>query len=372
MKTSTDRILTTHVGSLARTPELVALLEAQRQGREDPEGFDEACRHAVKKVVDQQAAAGISIISDGEQSKPSFSTYVRERWSGFGEDQLPMPLTLDEREFPNWGYRDRKLAPCIEPVEWRDFTAVEKDITNLSDAISAVTHEEVFMTSVSPGTVANFFPNQYYKGRSEYLEAISGALSREYKAITDAGFVLQVDCPDLALRNFWFPDLSIEEFRRVIAENVEVMNHTLSGIPPSQVRMHVCWGAGETPKNNDIPLRSIVDILLTAKVGALSVVGANGQHEHEWHVWEDVNLPQDMALIPGVIDNTTNIIEHPDWVAERITRYANVVGRGRVIAGVDCGFGTGSSAKPAVDPAIAMAKLRALSDGAARATQELW
>ena len=372
MKTSIDRILTTHVGSLARPPELVSLLEAQRQGRVDPEGFDEACRQAVQKVVEQQATAGISIISDGEQSKPSFSTYVRERWSGFGEDQLPMPLTLDEREFPNWGYRNRKLAPCIGPVTWKDFSAVEKDITNLSDASSAVTHEEVFMTSVSPGTVANFFPNQYYKSRTEYLETLAGTLSREYKAITDAGFLLQVDCPDLALRNFWFPDLSIEEFRRVIAENVEVMNSALSGIPPSQVRMHVCWGAGETPKNHDVPLRSIVDILLKADVGALSVVGANGQHEHEWRVWEEVDLPDGMVLIPGVIDNTTNIIEHPDWVAERIIRYAKVLGRTRIIAGVDCGFGTGSSAKPAVDPAIAMAKLRALSDGAKRATQELW
>ena len=372
MKTSTERILTTHVGSLSRPPELVVLLEAQRKGQVEPEGFDEACRQAVRKVVEQQAAAGISIISDGEQSKPSFSTYVRERWSGFGEDQVPMPLTLDEREFANWGYRDRKLAPCVGPVTWNDFSAVEKDITNLSDAASTVEHEEVFMTSVSPGTVANFFPNQYYKGRTEYLEALAETLRREYQAITDAGFVLQLDCPDLALRNFWFPDLSIEEFRRVIAENVEVMNHALRGIAPSQLRMHVCWGAGETPKNHDVPLRSIVDILLRANVGALSVVGANGQHEHEWHVWEETALPDEMILIPGVIDSTTNIIEHPDWVAERIMRYANVLGRSRVIAGVDCGFGTGFSAKPAVDPAIALAKLRALSAGATRATQELW
>jgi 5-methyltetrahydropteroyltriglutamate--homocysteine methyltransferase len=372
MKTSTDRILTTHVGSLARPAEVVALLEAQKQGHVDLEEFDEACRQAVKRVVEQQAAAGISVISDGEQSKPSFSTYVRERWSGFGEDHVPMPLTLDEREFPNWGYRDRKLAPCIGPVTWKDFSAVEKDITNFSDAASTVAHEESFMTAVSPGTVANFFPNQYYKTRTDYLEAIAQALSREYRAITDAGFVLQVDCPDLALRNFWFPDLSIEEFRRVIAENVDVMNSALSGIPPSLVRMHVCWGAGETPKNHDVPLRSIVDILLKANVGALSVVGANGQHEHEWHVWEEVDLPDGMVLIPGVIDSTTNIIEHPDWVAERIVRYATVLGRHRVIAGVDCGFGTGSSAKPNVDPAIAMAKLRALSEGAKRASQELW
>jgi 5-methyltetrahydropteroyltriglutamate--homocysteine methyltransferase len=373
MKTSTSRILTTHVGSLARSPELFALLEAQKQGTVDQDEFDKVSRQAVQRVVEQQAEAGISIINDGEQSKTGFSNYVRHRFAGFSpEETVHMPVSLDEREFPNWGYATRLLPPCLGPIEWKDFSAVEKDITNLKDASRAVQHEEVFMTSVSPGTVANFFPNQYYASREDYLEALGNAMSREYKAIIDAGFVLQVDCPDLALRNFWFPDLSDDEFRRVIAGNVEALNHSLRGIPASQVRLHICWGAGETPKIFDIPLRTIIDIVLKANVGALSFVGANGRHEHEWHVWEEIDLPEQMILIPGVIDNSTNIIEHPDWVAERIVRYANVVGRERIIAGADCGFGTGSSLRPGVDPLIAIAKLRALSEGAKRASQKLW
>lgn len=372
MKVSTDRILTTHVGSIARPPEMFELLEAQKNGTADQHEFDKAAREAVQKVVEAQAQAGLSIINDGEQSKPSFSTYVMQRISGFGEPAVNMPVSLDEREFPNWGYQTRKLSPCVGSIEWQDFSAVEKDIRNLKDAACSVPHEEVFMTSVSPGTVANFFPNRYYKSREDYLEALANVLRREYRAIVDAGFVVQLDCPDLALRNFWFPDHTIEEFREVIEGNVEALNHALDGIPASQVRLHICWGAGETPKNYDIPLRSIIDIVLKAKVGALSFVGANGQHEHEYRVWKDFKLPEELVLIPGVIDNTTNIIEHPDWVAERIVRYANIVGRERVIAGVDCGFGTGSSARPHVDPPIALAKLKVLSEGAARASKELW
>jgi 5-methyltetrahydropteroyltriglutamate--homocysteine methyltransferase len=197
-------------------------------------------------------------------------------------------------------------------------------------------------------------------------------MRREYQAIVDAGFILQVDCPDLALRNFWFPDTTIEEFRGVVAGNVEALNHALSGIPESQVRLHLCWGAGETPKIFDVPLASIIDVVLNAKVGAISFVGANGRHEHEWRVWGEIDLPEHMILIPGVIDNSTNIVEHPDWVADRIVRYAGVVGRERVIAGVDCGFGTGASIRPGVDPPLAMAKLKALSEGAEIASRQLW
>jgi 5-methyltetrahydropteroyltriglutamate--homocysteine methyltransferase len=373
MKTSSRRILTTHAGSLARPPELVPLLDAQNEGAVDQDEFDRAARKAVQHVVKQQADAGISIISDGEQSKRTFSTYVLQRLGGFGDEEcVDMPISLDEREFPNWGYRHRKLVPCVAPIAWKDFSAVEKDIKNLKDASAAVPHEEVFMTSASPGTVANFFPNQHYANREDYLEALANAMRREYQAIVDAGFILQVDCPDLALRNFWFPDTTIEEFRGVVAGNVEALNHALSGIPESQVRLHLCWGAGETPKIFDVPLASIIDVVLNAKVGAISFVGANGRHEHEWRVWGEIDLPEHMILIPGVIDNSTNIVEHPDWVADRIVRYAGVVGRERVIAGVDCGFGTGASIRPGVDPPLAMAKLKALSEGAEIASRQLW
>ena len=372
MKRSADRILTTHTGSLARPPELFQLLDARRQGKPvDAAAFEAACRKAVHDVVRQQADAGISIISDGEQSKSSFSTYVKQRLSGFGDEEIAMPLSLDARDFPRWKF-EIKLAPCIGPVNWKDFGAVEKDIDNLTAASQEVQVDEVFMTAVSPGSLANFFPNRHYAGREEYLAALADVMSREYRAIADAGFVLQLDCPDLALRNYWFPDLSMEEFRGVVAQNIEVLNHAISDIPASQVRMHVCWGAGESPSNHDVPLEAIVDLLLGANVGALSIVGANGRHEHEWKVWQRVPLPDEMVLIPGVIDNTTNIIEHPEVVADRIVRYAGEVGRERVIAGVDCGFGTGASANPAVDPLIAMAKLRALHDGAEIASNQLW
>ena len=373
MKRSVDRILTTHIGSLARPPELTKLLEARAAGELiDTAAFDAECQEAVTSIVRQQADAGIAIVNDGEQSKDSFSTYVRQRLSGFADNgDVPMPITLDERDFPRYRY-DFLLAPCIGPLEWRDFSPVEKDIAHLTEALRGVEVEEAFMTAVSPGTVLNFFPNRYYSTREEYLEAAGEVLKREYDAIVAAGFILQVDCPDLALRNFWFPDSSDEEFRRVVAGNIEVLNHGLRDVPVDRVRMHVCWGAMESPRNHDVPLKMIADLLLEANVGGLSVMAANGAHEHEWRVWEDVRLPDYMSLIPGIIDNTTNVIEHPEVVAERIQRFASVVGRERVIAGADCGFGTIIEIMELVDPKIAMAKLAMLSEGAAIASSRLW
>jgi 5-methyltetrahydropteroyltriglutamate--homocysteine methyltransferase len=227
------------------------------------------------------------------------------------------------------------------------------------------------MTAVSPGTLANFFPNRHYPTREAYLEAIAEVMRREYDAIVQAGFLLQLDCPDLALRSTWFPDLSIPEFRTIVAHNVEALNHATRDIPAERMRMHVCWGAGETPRNHDVPLRDIVDELLKARPAGLSLMGANGRHEHEWKVWQEVRLPDGKILIPGVIDSTTNIIEHPEVVAERLVRYASVLGRENVIAGVDCGFGTNARTDQ-VDPKIAWAKLRALVEGAELATREIW
>jgi 5-methyltetrahydropteroyltriglutamate--homocysteine methyltransferase len=375
MKRSTERILTTHTGSLARPPELLQMLLAREEGQPvDPGVFDAAVQRAVTEKVKRQVEAGIAIVNDGEQSKISFATYVRERLHGFGGADEPRPVGLEAREFPE--YATRRATPyrrpaCNAPIAWQDFSAVEKDIANLKAATEGLPVEEVFMTAVSPGTLANFFPNRYYPTREAYLEAVAEVMKREYEAIVQAGFLLQLDCPDLALRSTWFPDLSIPEFRTVVAQNVEALNTATRDIPAEHVRMHVCWGAGEGPHNHDVPLRDIVDVLLTGRPAALSIVGANGRHEHEWKVWQDVQLPAGKALIPGVIDSTTNIVEHPEVVAERIVRYANVLGRENVIAGVDCGFGTNARTDQ-VDPEVAWAKLQALVEGAELATKALW
>ncbi|MGH8057116.1 MAG: cobalamin-independent methionine synthase II family protein, partial [Candidatus Entotheonellia bacterium] len=344
MKRSTERILTTHTGSLARSPDLLQMLLAREEGKPvDPRVFDTTVRRAVTEKLKRQVEAGIAVVNDGEQSKIGFASYVRERLNGFGGPDEPRPVSLDAREFPEYAARranPNRRPACNAPVSWKDFSAVEKDTENLKAATEGLPVEEVFMTAVSPGTIANFYPNRYYPTREAYLEAVSEVMKREYEAIVKAGFILQLDCPDLALRSTWFPDLSIREFRTVVAQNVGALNSATRDIPAERVRMHVCWGAGEGPRNHDVPLRDIVDVLLQARPAAMSIMGANGRHEHEWKVWKDVKLPDGKMLIPGVIDSTTNIIEHPEVVAERIVRYANVLGRENVIAGVDCGFGT--------------------------------
>ena len=375
MKHSTERILTTHTGSLARPPALLQMLVAREEDKPIDHGvFDAMVRDAVFEKVKRQVEVGLAVVNDGEQSKISFATYVRERLHGFGGADEPRPVGLEARQFPVWAARRAlpyRRPACNAPVAWKDFTAVEKDITNLKAATAGLLVEEVFMTAVSPGTLVNFFPNRYYPSREAYLEAMAEVMKREYDAIVQAGFLLQLDCPDLALRSTWFPDLSIPEFRTVVAQNITALNTATRDIPPERVRMHVCWGAGETPHNHDVPLRDIVDILLPARPAALSIVGANGRHEHEWKVWQDVRLPAEKVLIPGVIDSTTNIVEHPEVVAERILRYATVLGRENVIAGVDCGFGTSAQTEQ-VDSEVVWAKLRALVEGAELATRALW
>jgi len=375
MKRSIERIVTTHTGSLARPSELLQMLLARDEGQAvDPEVFDATVRQAVTQTVQRQVEIGLAVINDGEQSKISFATYIRERLHGFGGADEPRPISLEAREFPE--YAARRATPyrrpaCNAPVAWKDFAAVEKDIANLQAATTGLQVEEAFLTAVSPGTIVNFFPNRYYPTRDAYLEAVAEVMQREYEAIVQAGFLLQLDCPDLALRSTWFPDLSIPEFRTIVAHNVAALNHATRDIPAERMRMHVCWGAGETPRNHDVPLRDIVDELLKARPAGLSLMGANGRHEHEWKVWQEVRLPDGKILIPGVIDSTTNIIEHPEVVAERLVRYASVLGRENVIAGVDCGFGTNAQTDQ-VDPKIAWAKLRALVEGAELATRELW
>ncbi len=378
MKRSTDRILTTHAGSLARPEELKLLLLAKDAGQPvDPRDFDRAVTEAVATVVTRQAEAGISVVSDGEQSKLGFAAYISDRLNGFNGPQLPRPRTLDARMFPDYrgGSAGTTRPACSEPLGWKDFSSVERDIANLKSALMVAggSVTEAFVPSASPGTIANHHPDQYYGNREEYLTAIADVMKREYEAIANAGFILQLDCPDLALHNTWFPDLSLEDFRRQAALHVEALNYATRDIDADQVRIHVCWGAGEGPHYHDPELQDIVDILLRATPNAISIVGANGRHEHEWSVWREAKLPDGKVLIPGVIDNTTNIVEHPDLVAERIVRWAELLGRENVIAGVDCGFGTSiSTAPPAVAPSVAWAKLAALGEGARRASNVLW
>jgi 5-methyltetrahydropteroyltriglutamate--homocysteine methyltransferase len=375
MKRSTRQILTTHPGTLARPVELDQMVQAMGAGKEvDVVAFDRLSLEAVASIVKKQVEAGVNVVNDGEQSKTSFSAYIRQRLNGFTGPEVPRPLNLHEREFPDYGTRsESQMHPtCDGPISWKDFSLVEKDIEHLKAATQGVTGiEDVFMTAASPGTITNHHPNRYYPDREAYIYAVAEEMKREYDSIAKAGFIVQMDCPDLALRSTWFPDHTVDEFRKEVALNIEAMNHGLRDIPPEQVRIHVCWGRGEGPKNHDVPLRDIVDLLVKGRAAALSIVGANGRHQHEWKVWKDVKLPNDYVLIPGVVDNTTNIIEHPEAVADRILNYASVVGRENVIAGLDCGFGN-SPAGGAVDPQIAWTKLQSLSQGAALATKQLW
>ena len=383
MKTSQDRILTTHVGSLPRSEAVVALLEA-RENRApfDAAAFDREMRQAVADIVTRQVELGIDIVSDGETSKISYATYVRERLDGFSEEgstEMPKPH-LDVRPFPELqrkmalltGPRRFKRVSCIGPVKLRDRAGLERDLANLRAAAEAARPFDAFMNAASPGVVTSFLPNAYYPTHDAYVAAVAEAMREEYEAIVGAGFVLQVDCPDLAMsRHTGFQALSEAEFLARAAFHVEVLNHALARVPSDMVRVHICWGNYEGPHTHDIDLVKIADIVLRAKAQAISLEAANPRHEHEWAVWKKVSLPDDKVLLPGVIDTSTNYVEHPDLVAERIVRFAGAVGRERIIAGTDCGFGT-AAGHGKIDPGVAFLKLGALVEGAKRATRRLW
>jgi 5-methyltetrahydropteroyltriglutamate--homocysteine methyltransferase len=377
MKRSTDGILTTHTGSLPRPPDLQKMLLAKDNGVPvEPRSFAETARKAVAEVVQRQAQIGITVPSDGEQSKISYATYIRERLSGFGTDEVTPFQSAEARDFPEYAAQRQVVTlrrpTCVGPIEWKDFAQVEADVENLRAACRGVETADVFMTAASPGVAALFLQNRYYSSSDEYLQALADALKREYKAVADAGFILQLDCPDLAMGyNSQFLDLSLEEFRKVVARHIELVDYATAEIPAEQLRLHMCWGNGAGPHHHDVPLAGIIDLVLKARPRAFSFVAANPRHEHEWRVWQDVKLPDEKVIIPGVIDSTTNIIEHPDLVAERIVRFAGVVGRENVIAGSDCGFGT-SASWAVVHPEIAWAKLRSLAEGAQIATRQLW
>ena len=382
MRRSTTRILTTHTGSLPRPDYLMQMMIAKEQGQPvSASELADTVHNAVADAVKHQVANGIDIISDGEMSKIGFANYVKDRLTGFGGQSIPF-IAQDLLDFPdlkllqlrrNEDGGGRNFIPaCTGPISLSDEDAVHRDIANLKAALQEVQPEGVFMPAASPGAIAQVMQNNYYPTQEAYLYALADAMRYEYQAIVAAGFSLQLDCPDLAMqRHVRFANASIDEFRRYLQQSVEVLNYALSGISPEQVRIHVCWGNYHGPHHRDVPLKEIVDLLLKIQGNALSIEAANPRHEHEWNVFEQVRLPAGKILIPGLIDSCSNYIEHPEVVAQRLVRFARVVGRENVIAGTDCGFDTFAGAG-AVAPGIAWAKLQSLADGARLASQELW
>ncbi|HEY3916513.1 MAG TPA: cobalamin-independent methionine synthase II family protein [Stellaceae bacterium] len=384
MQRSTDRIVTTHVGSLPRPPEVVALLKRRDRDQEiDAAEFERVVGRAVNDVVARQVATGIDVVNDGEASKASYATYIQQRLTGFGEvdkSKWPVEKNPDRAEFPEYyarpgatsGPESRRLLACVGPVAIKDRTLVERDIAHLKAAAAAAGAKSVFMSAASPGVVSRFHPNFHYKDSADYRAAVGTAMREEYEAIVKAGFILQLDCPDLASgRMSVFSTVSDEEFVRQCHISIEILNDALKNVPADQVRLHLCWGNYEGPHVHDVPLEKILPAVLKAKAAVISFEGANPRHAHEWELWKRIKLPETMALMPGVLDTTTNFVEHPELVAQRICIYADCVGRERVIAGVDCGFETfaGSSR---VDGRVAYKKLDALAEGARIATRKLW
>jgi 5-methyltetrahydropteroyltriglutamate--homocysteine methyltransferase len=380
MKLSTDRILTTHVGSLPRSQEVVDLLMAREQGQPgDPVQFERTMARAVEEVVRQQVAIGLDVVSDGETSKISYATYIKDRLSGFAGDH-PRQIALDLQPFPEFrarmavfaGKQSFKRQACVGPIAVTDREPLQADLRNLRAAVQANAPHEAFMNAASPGVVSAFQPNEYYPTHEAYVEAIAGAMREEYEAIVAAGFVLQVDCPDLAMaRHTGFQDLSEAQFLARAEHQVEALNDALRNVPASQVRMHLCWGNYEGPHTHDIALEKILPIVLKAKPAAILFEAANPRHAHEWTVWQAARIPAEKILIPGLLTSTSNYVEHPELVAQRLCQFADIVGRERVMAGTDCGFGTFAGIGK-MDGQISWLKLRSLVEGAERASERLW
>lgn len=382
MRRSRDRILTTHTGSLPRPADLDQLISDREAGQEvDEAGFAKRVELAVADVVASQLAVGVSVISDGEMGKPGYSTYVKDRLTGFEGTGRPL-TSVEGIEFPELTVtttsgkpllRSMNVPACNGPIALRDTEAVHRDIDNLKSSVQDAEPADVFITAASPGVIATFLANDYYETQEEYLYALADAMKPEYDAIAAAGLVLQMDCPDLAMTRAMLGNdvLTDEEFRDQIRLHVRALNHAVRDIPPEQMRMHVCWGNSERPHITDIPMAAIVDVVLEARPAGLSFEAANPRHAHEWKVWKDVRLPDGKVLIPGVIDSTTNFVEHPELVAQRILKFAEVAGKENIIAGTDCGFGT-FAGYYAVKPRITWLKLAAMAEGAEIATRQLW
>ena len=386
MKHSTERILTTHCGSLARPKDLLDLMKAQLNGAAyDQSAYAKQISTAVSEIVRQQAENGIDVVADGEQGKPGFFTYVRERLTGFETKTAPaggwQQWAAEVAAFPEYyeQYFSRRMmggsiaprAPlvCTGPISYQGQAAIRQDIENLKSATAGLDISDAFMPAVAPSGVGK---NEYYRSEEEYLAAVGDALREEYLAIVDAGFILQIDDPWLTEVHSQDPSLSAAERRRIAERSVEAINHAIRGIPAEKIRFHTCYGINEGPRVHDAPLKEIVDLILKVNAGAYAFEAANPRHEHEYHVWESVKLPEGKILIPGVITHCSNIVEHPELIAERIARYAKIVGKENVIPGSDCGFSSQATYEPEIHPKIVWAKFQALAEGARLATKQLW
>jgi 5-methyltetrahydropteroyltriglutamate--homocysteine methyltransferase len=382
MKRSTDRILVSHVGSLARPPDLMEMLVARNEGKPfNAEALARRTREAVADVVEKQIECGIDIVNDGELGKSNFSRYTKERLGGFierpaGADFKPTSIfgrdMLEFTEYFNRGGRTSighhaRVFYCVEPLAYVGQDEVKADIANLKNALQGKQIEEGFLPAVAPGTMEHWMKNEYYKTQEEYLFAIAAAMAEEYRAIVDAGFVLQIDDPDLADAWQMHPRMSALEYRKYQELRIEALNHGLKGLPEDRIRFHMCWGSYHGPHKYDIPLDEIVDLVLKVRAGCYSIEASNPCHEHEWRVWEDVKLPDGKLLMPGVIGHYSDFIEHPRAVADRLVRYAKIVGRENVIAGSDCGIGSRVG-----HPQVGWAKFQAMAEGARIASRELW
>ncbi len=380
MKRSTRRILTTHTGSLPRPRDLTELMLAREAGSRDATALEQRVASATAETVQRQIEVGLDVVNDGEMSKPSYSTYVKDRLNGFeGESGMPVGGVRDEKLFPGFRAMNSpnrsqiKFPACSGPISLKDPEAVKHDIANLQAATAGKAVEDVFMTAVSPGQIARFMGNTYYPGHEAYVFALAEAMKYEYRTIVEAGFVLQLDCPDLASgrNNSEFADFPLDEWKKVAFMHVEALNVAIAGLPDDRIRLHLCWGNYEGPHVNDVPLRDVIDVALSAHVQAISFEGANPRHGHEWQLFETIKLPEGKIIIPGVLDSCTNYVEHPELVAQRIVRYASLVGRENVIAGVDCGFGT-FVGDARVHGEVAWAKLASMAEGARLASTELF
>ncbi len=393
MPMSTDRLLTTHVGSLPRPDDLLSLFRARQSGEgRDPGTLERATTAAVQEAVDKQVGCGIDIISDGEMSKISYVGYVGERLHGMSEQAptdpgsrispvVPTTITFpDIAEHPDFAaYRAKQgggvgaVPVCSGPISYGDRAPLERDIARLKSAASGANAAGLFMNTASPGVIAMFIPTTHYRNEDEYIADLAAAMRTEYEAIHRAGILLQIDCPDLAMSwhmRHWH--LTPAEFRKIATRNLEAVNHATANIPPAAMRLHICWGNYHGPHTHDLPVAELFEVIARSRPRAILFEGANPRHAHEWEDWRRAEIPDDMVLVPGMIDSTSNFVEHPRLVAQRLRRYADIVGRERVIAGTDCGFGTFALRHHQVFPSIVWSKLKALSAGARMASDALW
>jgi 5-methyltetrahydropteroyltriglutamate--homocysteine methyltransferase len=374
-------IPSTHTGSLPRPDDLIQLMWAMGDGIPvDKNALEERVSTAIVEIVNKQVAAGVTIINDGEMSKPSYATYVKDRLSGFAGESIQNYFFEDLVDFPrsaeavagNPGRRKRSAPACTSPIEVIDRIAAVRDMTELSAAARAAGHQQIFTSAASPGVVSLFFGNEYYPTQEEYVFAIAEAMRFEYEAIAAAGAVVQVDCPDLAMgRHSAYAHMSLEEFRATISMHVEALNHAVRNIPAEQLRMHLCWGNYPGPHHHDVPINDIIDIVWKAKPQTVLFEGANPRHAHEWHALKESGVPNDKFICPGVIEPQSNYIEHPELVAQRLERWAEVVDPERLLGGVDCGFSV-HVGTTTIDPDVAFAKLAALSQGCEIASRRLF